>query len=73
MPLYGCDVPQNSCAIDVVGGVHACWGDKELSGNIRETSLKKIVSCKHYLEFCKDALNKKCEGCLNTCYDRIYN
>lgn len=73
LPLYGCDAPLNSCAIDITGGVHACWGDKELSGNIRETSLKKIVSNKHYLEFCQDALDKKCEGCLNTCYDRIYN
>ena len=72
-PLYGCDAPLNSCAIDITGGVHACWGDKELSGNIREMPLKKIVSGKHYLEFCQDALDKKCEGCLNTCYDRIYN
>ncbi len=72
VPELGCSEPVFGCSIDSNGGVYPCWGDPVKTGNIKVDSIKNIISSDLYMEFCNNAADGKCKGCLAACHSHAH-
>ncbi|WP_455717595.1 radical SAM protein [Anaerosporobacter sp.] len=72
VPKHGCISPMTGCCIDAAGQVFGCWSDGRIMGNVLENSLEEILLSEVYQIFCKDARERRCNGCLSACFMNIH-
>lgn len=72
VPEHGCFSPMTGCCIDPAGQVFGCWADSRKMGDILENDLEKILLSDVYQNFCKDARERRCVGCLSACFMNVH-
>jgi len=73
VPDTGCTLPLAVCGVEAEGTVYPCLMEHIPAGNVREASLKTIISGAVYQDTCRRALTRNCEGCLSACYEKVHS
>jgi MoaA/NifB/PqqE/SkfB family radical SAM enzyme len=67
IPPGGCSIPLTFCGISSPGYVFPCWHSLAI-GDLRQASLRKILTSKSREKTVEQAMSGKCSGCLSSCY-----